>query len=200
MLGKVRSILDKGPSALVLWALSVVTFVISKVIQTQWLDKSYVESRFPVPFYEGQTTFDASETKAHFQVLLDQGTLDIFWRTQLIDFIYIFSTFVFTVIVMAAIYKMLAFSTSLQKFSWLMLLLMPLNAIMDVLENLVSFVMLAEPTGFADWLIVPYSSFAVAKFAFYLTGYIWIAVAVLIKLTHSIKAGHLPPANQTGAA
>jgi len=59
---------------------------------------------------------------------------------------------------------------------------------MDVLENLVSFVMLSNPTGFADWLVVPYSSFAVAKFAFYLIGYIWIVAALLIKVTHSIRA------------
>ena len=187
MLERFKSALDKKSSALRLWALSIVVFVISKLIQTQWLDKSYADSEFPVPFYEGQTTFDALETKRHFQVLLDHGTLDMFWQTQLIDFVYIFATFVFTVLVMAAIYKMLAYSTSLQRFSWLMLLLMPLNAIMDVLENLVSFAMLANPTGFADWLVIPYSSFAVAKFALYLIGYIWIVVAVLIKLTHSMR-------------
>ncbi len=187
MLEKFKTNLDEKFSAPMLWALSIVSFVISKLIQTQWLDKSYAESRFPVPFYEGQTTFDALETKAHFQVLLDHETLDIFWRTQFIDFAYIIATFVFTVAVMAAIYKMLAFNASLQRFAWLMLLLMPFNVIMDVLENLVSFVMLTNPTGFADWLIFPYSSFAVAKFAFYFIGYIWIVVALLIKLTHSIR-------------
>lgn len=72
-----------------LWGLAIVSFVISKWIQIGWLDKSYVASKFPVPFYQGQTTFDAAVTKAHYQVLMDEGTLGVFWQTQFIDFAYI---------------------------------------------------------------------------------------------------------------
>ena len=67
-----------------------------------------------------------------------------------------------------------------------MVLLMPWNAGLDVLENAVSFVMLSGPTDFANWLIVPYSSFAVAKFAIYAIGYLWIVTALLIKLSHFV--------------
>ena len=87
---------------------------------------------------------------------------------------------------MAAIYRMLAFSPKLQEFSWIMVLLMPWNAGMDVLENAVSFVMLSNPTGFADWLVVPYSSFAVAKFAICAIGYLWIITALLLQLAHVV--------------
>ena len=75
-------------------------------------------------------------------MLLDNNTLDLFWQTQLIDFVHILATFVFTFVVTAVVYKTLEFSPSLQNFAWLMVLLMPLNAVMDALENLVSFVML----------------------------------------------------------
>ena len=46
--------------------------------------------------------------------------------------------------------------------------------------------MLSGPTDFANWLIVPYSSFAVAKFAIYAIGYLWIVTALLIKLSHFV--------------
>ena len=67
-----------------------------------------------------------------------------------------------------------------------MVLLMPWNAGLDVLENLVSFVMLNDPTDFVDWLIVPYSSFAAAKFGIYAIGYLWIIAALLMKLNHAV--------------
>jgi hypothetical protein len=49
---------------------------------------------------------------------------------------------------------------------------------MDALENLTSFVMLADPQGFADLLALPYSGFAVVKFALITAG----MAAVLISL------------------
>lgn len=177
-----RTFIDEELSLSLLWITSIVTFIVSKIIQIQLLDKSYSDSKFPVPFYEGQTTFDAIETKAHFQVLIENNTLDVFWRTQLIDFVYILATFLFTIFAIVSVYKMLAFSIKLQRISWHMIFLMPLNAILDVFENLVSFIMLSNPTDFANWLIIPYSSFAVAKFTFYLIGYLWIIAALFIKL------------------
>ncbi len=182
MLARMRTFIDEELSLSLLWITSIVTFIVSKIIQIQLLDKSYSDSKFPVPFYEGQTTFDAIETKAHFQVLIENNTLDVFWRTQLIDFVYILATFLFTIFAMVSVYKMLAFSIKLQRISWHMIFLMPLNAILDVFENLVSFIMLSNPTDFANWLIIPYSSFAVAKFTFYLIGYLWIIAALFIKL------------------
>ncbi len=182
MLARMRTFIDEELSLSLLWITSIVTFIVSKIIQIQLLDKSYSDSKFPVPFYEGQTTFDAIETKAHFQVLIENNTLDVFWRTQLIDFVYILATFLFTIFAIVSVYKMLAFSIKLQRISWHMIFLMPLNAILDVFENLVSFIMLSNPTDFANWLIIPYSSFAVAKFTFYLIGYLWIIAALFIKL------------------
>ncbi len=184
---KIRAFIDEEASTTLLWVSAIVTFVMSKAIQTQWLDKSYAESGYPVPFYVGQTTFDATETKAHYQVMIENGTLDIFWQTQIIDFVYIAATFCCTFLAMAAIYRMLAFNPGLQKFSWTMVLLMPWNAGLDVLENAVSFVMLRNPTDFANWLIVPYSGFAVAKFAIYAIGYLWIVTALLMKLSHVVR-------------
>lgn len=187
MFNNVRDFIDNKVSTSFLWMSAVITFILSKVIQIFWLDRSYAESKYPVPFYEGQTTFDAAVTKSHYQVLLDEGTLGVFWQTQFIDFAYLMMTFAFTFLVMAAIYKVFSsqhstFSKKLTGFSWGMALTMPLNAVMDLFENLTSFIMLSDPTGFADWLIYPYSSFAVTKFLFYGVGYLWILLALTIAL------------------
>lgn len=187
MFKNLKGFVDHKLSTVTLWLSAITTFILSKVIQIFWLDKSYIASKYPVPFYEGQTTFDAAITKSHYQVLIDEGTLGVFWQTQFIDFIYLMMTFIFTFLVMAAIYKMFSYgklneSDKLQKFSWFMALTMPLNAVMDMFENLTSFIMLSNPLGFADWLIYPYSSFAVAKFAFYGIGYLWIILAILIAI------------------
>lgn len=165
------------------------------MVQTQWLDKSYEQSKFPVPFYEGQTTFDAVETKKHFQVLIENNTLDLFWVTQQIDFVYMFATLIFTVTVMAAVYKTLSFDKRWQDIAWIMIFIMPLNVVMDIMENLVSFVMLSDPLTFSDWLIIPYSTFAVAKFFMYIAGYLWIVLALIVKAKHSFEYYKIKRAN-----
>jgi len=194
MFNQLKSIIDNKMSLYKLWLSAIATFILSKVIQIFWLDKSYIESKYPVPFFEGQTTFDAAITKSHYQVMLNEGTLDIFWQTQFIDFAYLLVTFVSTFLIMAAIYKMFSAGHSntqkkLQTFAWFMALTMPLNAVMDMFENLISFIMLSNPLHFADWLIYPYSSFAVSKFAFYGIGYLWIILSLLIAIT--LKIVHL---------
>ena len=64
-------------------------------------------------------------------------------------------------------------------------------ATFDALENGVSFIMLADPQGFADWLIYPYSSLAVAKFLCHAITYIWALLALLIitisRIIHYLK-------------
>lgn len=187
MFNKLKYIVDNKMSSGLLWLSAITTFVLSKIIQIFWLDKSYVASKFPVPFYEGQTTFDAQVTKGHFQVLIDEGTLNIFWNTQFIDFAYLAMTFICTALFMLALYKMFnpnggSFANKMKNFAWIMVFIMPFNAVMDALENLVSFVMLSNPSGFSDWLIYPYSTFAVLKFALYGVGYLWIILALVIAL------------------
>ena len=38
------------------------------------------------------------------------------------------------------------------------------GALADAVENLISFAMLADPQGFADWIALPYSAFAVLHY------------------------------------
>ncbi len=62
------------------------------------------------------------------------------------------------------------------------------GAICDAVENLISFVMLANPQGFADWIAPPYSGFAVVKFAMITAAMLALIVsAVLILAGRVVK-------------
>ena len=58
--------------------------------------------------------------------------------------------------------------------------------IADQLENLVSYVMLANPRDFADSLAYIYSSFAAIKFAFFVFAYVTAPVGLIAGLISMI--------------
>lgn len=150
------------------------------------LTRSYEASQFPVPYFVGQTTFDAKVTKGHYATLIEQGTLDIFVQTQIIDYAYMASMFVTLLVFGAAGARLLRWRFRARWLTGAALAVMYLTAagpVFDALENGVSFIMLSDPTGFPDWLVYPYSSFAVIKFALMVLGHIWaVVVPVLVLL------------------
>lgn len=54
-----------------------------------------------------------------------------------------------------------------------------LGATFDAIENLISFVMLANPQGFANWIALPYSGFSAAKFALITLGMALLIAALM---------------------
>lgn len=165
-------------SALQWWCLAIPLLVVRQLTQN-WLDGLYTLSQFPVPFFVGQTTFNAVELKGYYAVLLELGTLDRYIGVQIADYAFMVTVFISFFALMAAIYRSLPKHNGLQTFARAMLVIAPLAAVFDAVENAVSFVMLANPTGFADWLVYPYSSFAVIKFAIFVLSYLWALVALL---------------------
>ncbi len=97
--------------------------------------------------------------------MIEQGTLDIYTKTQLINFGFILAMACMGFFVCTFI------SCASREASWgrrigiIAGIAVVAGAICDAIENLWSFVMLANPTGFANWLAIPYSAFATAKFA-----------------------------------
>lgn len=161
------------------WCLAIPLLVIRQLTQN-WLDGLYTLSQFPVPFFIGQTTFNAVEVKGYYAVLLELGTFDRYIWVQIADYAFMVTVFISFFALMAAIYRSLPKHKALQTFARAMLVIAPLAAGFDAIENAVSFVMLANPTGFADWLVYPYSSFAVIKFAIFVISYLWALVALVI--------------------
>ena len=67
------------------------------------------------------------------------------------------------------------------------------GAVSDAIENGWSFVMLANPTDFADWLAIPYSGFASLKFTLITLAMVGliisVALAVIGRLTGKSNLG-----------
>jgi len=148
-------------------------------LSSYFLEKSYLLSKFPVPYFEQQASFDAIKMKEWYAYMLKEETFGIYFYTQIIDFVFI-------VTVILAGYTLWYFMANLhpknssfrnwgQKFAYAL----PLAGAFDILENLVSFFMIANPENFADFLVLPYSTFAVIKFACWTIGLIWLFVSFI---------------------
>lgn len=167
------------------WGLAIVFVAVFQLTQ-RWLDSLYTLSRFPVPYYIGQTTFDAARVKSYYAVLIEQGTLDRYVWVQIADYGYMATVFAAFVTLMIAVYRSLPSNHWLKAIAFSMIFIAPMAPVFDALENLVSFVMLSNPTGFSDWLVHPYSALACAKFAVYIVTYLWTAFAVIVAVLSAL--------------
>ena len=144
------------------------------------LDASYAASKHPVHFFIGQTTFDGPTIKAHFAAMIETGTLDIFRQTQLIDFVFILcmallGVFLCTLVARAS--RPCSWGRRIGIWAGLAVIL---GALCDAIENALSFILLADPTGFPDWLALPYSSFAAIKFGLLTIGMLGVFVSLVL--------------------
>ena len=163
------------------WGIAIALLTIRQFTQI-WLDGLYVDSQFPVPFYIGQTTFNAEELKGYYAVLVSKGTLDNYFWVQMADYLFMVTVFVSFFALMTAVYRSLPNVKWLKNLAWVMVLIAPIAALFDAVENLVSFFFIANPQGFADWLVYPYSSFAVIKFTIFILAYLWAIAGLLISM------------------
>lgn len=129
------------------------------------LDASYAASRHPVDYATGQTTFSGEAIKGYYATMIEAGTLDIYRTTQIIDFGFIAGIACIGLFLLTLIARMGRTGSIARRVGLSAALAALAGATCDAIENGWSFIMLANPTGFADWLALPYSAFAVAKFA-----------------------------------
>ncbi len=129
------------------------------------LDAFYRASQFPVPFARGQTTFDGAQLKGYYAVMLEAGTLDVYWATQLFDFVFIAAVIVSGFLAGTVIVRLAGDRQPWRGLGLVVRTLLPLGAGFDAIENLISFTMLVQPRTFPEWIAVPYSAAAVVKFA-----------------------------------
>lgn len=173
------------------WGIAILLVVIRQATQ-MWLDGLYVASQFPVPFYIGQTTFNAEELKGYYAVLLEKGTLGKYFWVQMADYLFMVTVFISFFALMTAVYRSLPEIKWLKSIAWAMIFIAPTAALFDAVENLVSFFFIANPTDFADWLVHPYSGFAVIKFAIFIIAYLWAIAGLIISLI-SVLVGLIFP-------
>ncbi|MCC5976917.1 MAG: hypothetical protein JJU21_02540 [Salinarimonas sp.] len=147
-----------------------------------WLDASYEASGHPVHYAEGQLAFSAERVEYFYGVMLDAGTLDIYWRTQIIDFAFIASVMILSALLGTLVARLGGVGSFGYRAGIAAAVLGIAGASMDVIENLISFIMLANPQDISQTVAVVYSSFAAAKFALLSGAMITLKIALLAGL------------------
>jgi hypothetical protein len=146
----------------------------------QRLDASYAASGHPVDYMTGQTAFDAATVKGYYAEMEALGTLPIYVQTQIIDFAFLAFFALMGWLwgtMLARMMKDGSFSFKLALFGGAAIVF---GASMDLAENLTSFIMLADPQGFASPLAIIYSSFALTKFASIGIGFVAIVASAIL--------------------
>jgi hypothetical protein len=171
---------------LVVWWLAAIALVAVSQFAQHELDGLYKLSQFPVSFFEGQTSFDAAKVKAWYAVLAERGTFGTYVWVQIFDYGYMLTVFAAFFTLMVAVYCSLAGKSWAKGIAKAMISIAPMAPMADAAENLVSFVMLADPVNFTDWLVYPYSAFASLKFGLYVLTYLWTIAGVIIALVSAL--------------
>jgi hypothetical protein len=157
---------ERGTAArlpLLLVALAV-GFVAQRVSQTI-LDNFYARSGYPVPYYEGQLSFSAEKLEGWYTAMQRNGTLGVYWQTQFVDFGFIAATALLFTAALLLVARAFPADGKARKVAVALVLLGPVAPLFDVVENLISFVLLADPASVNQPLALLYSSAAALKFA-----------------------------------
>lgn len=144
------------------------------------LDASYVASNHPVDYVTGQTSFNGDTIKGYYNHMIDAGTLDVYWQTQLIDYGFIAAMLcigLFAGTLIARIGRAESWSRKIGKWAAVSIML---GAVSDAIENLISFIMLSNPQDFANWIAIPYSAFATIKFFLIALGMVGLIVTLVL--------------------
>lgn len=129
------------------------------------LDASYAASRHPVDYATGQTSFDATQIEGWYGTMQSLGTLDLYVRTQLIDFGFIASVMLVGLMLGTLVARLGRADSWGRKIGLAAAAFAIAGASMDAIENLLSFIMLSTPEAIPQMLAVIYSGAAVIKFA-----------------------------------
>lgn len=164
--------------------LTVITLValIGNVWATKLLDAAYAASKFPVPYWQAQLSFDHFKLKGWYGFLIKNETLGLYIHTQFIDFIFIASVLVLHMAALLALSRAVpAPSTARRALIWAALL-SAIAPLADAVENGISFIMLANPAGFEPLLAIAYSTVAAIKFGMFTFAYLAAAAGVVAAL------------------
>ena len=171
------------------WALvtALMLAVLFNLTATEWLNRSYAASAYPVPYYVAQLSFDASRLQGWYAYMLERGTLGIYWQTQFIDFVFILSTILLHFMALLLISRAFAAGSAGRRAMVVCAFVSALGPLFDVAENLVSFVMLAQPLSFPVWLAWLYSGCAALKFAFFCFAYLAASLGLIAALAQRLR-------------
>ncbi|GGY77846.1 hypothetical protein GCM10011613_23040 [Cellvibrio zantedeschiae] len=163
--------------------LTLVLLTVASLVFNLWasriLTESYVASKFPVPYFVAQLSFNPEQLKTWYAFLIEHGTLNKYLQTQHIDSLFILSTLLLHSFALVLISRLFVAESKGRKVMVICALISAIAPISDQLENLVSYIMLADPQGFFNGLAYIYSSFAATKFAFFVFAYLAAPLGIL---------------------
>lgn len=151
------------------------------------LDVSYAAAKHPVDFFTGQTSFNGETIKGYYAAMQDHGTLDIYWQTQLIDFLFIAGVFLVGVLASSMVMRFTkndGYATRVARAAGVFLVS---GALCDAIENLISFFMLSRHESFANWIALPYSGFAAIKFLFIALGMFSLILSLVLLAVEKLR-------------
>ena len=172
-----KSLLNRTPIKVL--AIVALFSAIGHLVADKQLTSLYNQSKFPVPYFVGQTSFDAEKIKAWYGEMINQGTLEIYIQTQNFDFVFILTVIAMGFSIWGLVLRLFPQNTFFRRNILSLSLFLPLAGLFDILENLTSYIMLANPLGFADWLAYIYSGFAVLKFGAWSIALLLLVVFIL---------------------
>lgn len=170
-----------APTTSTLMLLTPAAFIFNLWASTT-LTASYIASKFPVPYFVAQLSFNPEQLKAWYSSLIEMGTFDVYLKTQHIDSLFILSVLMLHGFALLLISRLFAASSKGRKIMVICALISAIAPISDQLENLVSYIMLANPTDFFNGLAYIYSSFAAIKFAFFVFAYVTAPIGLVAGL------------------
>lgn len=147
---------------------------------------SFASVQFPGTLFQAQLAFDAQVVKAQYGILLSQGTMPLYIRTQWIDFVFISGLALAGFVGHVALARTFPVGSRGYRITLLLGMLFVIGAGCDALENVTGFLMLADPLNFPDGLAVIYSTFAAIKWS--LAG-VGIVTVVLELVAFMIRRG-----------
>ncbi len=151
-------------------------------------NEHYALSQYPPPLFQGQLAFSAELVKGWYATLLEKGTLEVYRQTQYLDFLFIvglMSTILFTQLLLI---KLNPRESRWYTFAVGMSFWGPALATADVWENLVTLVMLSDPTGFPNILAYVGSTFTVWKLGWAFTGTSLVLVQLVSVLIRRLRS------------
>lgn len=169
----------------VLLIATVASAILQSVAQAV-LNTFYERSGFPVPYYVGQTSFDATTLEGWYATMDAAGTLDVYRQTQLVDFAFIAATALLHFWLLVLVARLLP-EGGWRRAALVVLVIGLLAPAFDVLENLVSFIALATPGEISPIVAIVYSSFASLKFLCFFAAYLWVPVALVAALALKVR-------------
>lgn len=161
------------------------------------LTASYTASTFPVPYFVAQLSFNPEQLKTWYSFLIEHGMLGKYVQTQHIDSLFILSTLLLHSSVLVLISRLFAVDSKGRRVMVVCALISTIAPVSDQLENLVSYVMLANPSNFFNGLAYIYSSFAAIKFAFFVFAYVTAPLGLTAGLISAMKRHNSPKLSLT---